>query len=207
MQIGFQLFFLVSILMGAVIHEYSHGWMAWRYGDDTAKVMGRLTLNPIVHIDPFGTILLPLLLWVSTGGSFLFAYAKPVPVNFYRLRDQKIGPAAVAFAGPGANILTAVVFGLMIRFLPLTFNPVFITYLSIIVYANLLLAVFNLVPIPPLDGSRIVDVFLPQQYDHIKRFLHQYGFILLIFFILFLFRLILPIISFLFYIITGYHFM
>lgn len=206
MAIQFQIFFLLAILLGAIIHEYSHGWMAWRYGDDTAKIMGRLTLNPVAHIDPFGTIMLPLFLWLISGGSFIFAYAKPVPVNFYNLRDQKWGPPLVAFAGPGSNLITAIVFGSLIRLLPITANPVFITYLSIIVFANLLLAVFNLVPIPPLDGSRILDALLPPRFNNFKIMLHQYGFLLLLIFVFFLFPVILPIINFLFYLITGFRF-
>ncbi|RJR32044.1 site-2 protease family protein [Candidatus Parcubacteria bacterium] len=203
MEIQLQIFFLLVILLSAVIHEYSHGYMAWQLGDDTAKVMGRLTINPLAHIDPFGTILLPLVLWFVTGGSFIFAYAKPVPVNLYRLQNQKWGPPLVAFAGPGSNLVTAGLLSLILRFLPI--SP-FAGFLAIVIYANLLLAVFNLVPIPPLDGSRILDAIVPDKFMQFKLIFQQYGFVLLLFFIFFLFPLIVPVISFLFYLLTGYNF-
>lgn len=194
------LFYFVIIIPCAIFHEYAHGWMADRLGDPTARYAGRLTLNPLVHIDKWGTLLMPLILFLLTRGSFLFAYAKPVPYNPYNLRDQKTGPMFVAIAGPVANFLLAFVFGIAVRYLPAS-N--FSLFLSIIVYANVLLGVFNLVPIPPLDGSKILYAVLPDSMNHVKETLERYGFILLLFFIFFLFQWITPIISYLYQLFTG----
>lgn len=194
------LFFFIIIIPSAIIHEYAHGWMANFLGDPTAKYAGRLTLNPLAHIDLWGTILMPALLFLMSGGSFIFAYAKPVPYNPYNLRSQKYGPALVGLAGPAANLSIALVLGLLLRFLPFS-N--FVLLLSIIVYANILLAVFNLVPIPPLDGSKILFAFLPPSMDHVRVFLERYGLMILLFFVFFAFHLIIPIISALFRLITG----
>jgi len=194
------LFFFLVIAFSAIIHEYSHGWMADRLGDPTARLSGRLTLNPIPHIDPVGTILLPAMMYLFTQGAMLFAYAKPVPVNPFNLRNIRYGTALTAFAGPASNIIIALIFGMFVRFLPLS---VFTEFLSIIVLANLLLAVFNLVPIPPLDGSKVLFALLPSQFNDIKVFLEAYGWFFLIFFIVFLFQFISPIIQFLFTVFTG----
>ncbi len=194
------LFFFVIIIPSAIVHEYAHAWMADRLGDPTAKQYGRLTLNPMAHIDPVGTLLLPLLMFFSTGGRFLFAYAKPVPFNPSNLKSQKWGPAWVGAAGPLANLLLALVFGLMVRFLPFSNFTVF---LSIIVYANILLLVFNLVPLPPLDGSKLLYALLPASLDQFKFWLDRFGFIILLLFIFFAFGWLTPIIFYIFYFITG----
>ena len=194
------IFFLIIIIFSAIIHEYAHAWMADYLGDPTARYAGRLTLNPLAHLDFFGTIILPLLCLLFSRGTFLFAYAKPVPFNPYNLRNQKIDPSLVALAGPTSNLLTALVFGLMIRFLslgPLT------AVLSIVVYANLLLALFNLIPIPPLDGSHVLLALLPKGTEEVKMFLTLYGPFLLLVFIFFGFQLIIPLIQWFYKVITG----
>lgn len=191
------LFFFFIIIPSAIIHEFSHAWMAYYLGDDTAKRFGRLTLNPLAHIDMFGTILMPMFLFLMSGGHFLFAYAKPVPFNPYNLRNQKFGQAIVGAAGPAANLLVAIIFGLMVRFLPVS-N--FTLLLSIIIYANILLMVFNLMPIPPLDGSRILSVLLPASWIFS---LEKYGFLILIFFLLFAYQIIQPIVFLIFKLIVG----
>lgn len=150
------LIFFIFIILGAVIHEYAHGWMADYLGDPTARNAGRLTLNPLAHVDWFGTIVLPLLLYLSTG--MAFGYAKPVPYNPYNLRHPKRDPGLVAVAGPLSNFILALVLGLLVRFLP---SSSFVQALSIGAYANVLLLVFNLVPIPPLDGSKVLYALLP----------------------------------------------
>jgi Zn-dependent protease len=195
------LFFFIIIIPSAIIHEYAHAWMADYLGDPTARSLGRLTLNPIPHIDMFGTILMPVFLFLASGGSFLFAYAKPVPYNPYNLRDQKRDPALVGIAGPASNIIIAVVFGVLARVIDI---PNFTNLLEVIVYANILLAVFNMVPIPPLDGSKVLYALLPDSAWKFKQTLEQYGFFFLLFFIFFAFDLILPIIKFLFQIIVGH---
>ena len=186
------LFFYLVIVPSAIIHEYAHGWAADRLGDPTAKYAGRLTLNPLVHMDLWGTVIIPLFLMVATGGKFLFAYAKPVPYNPYNLKNQKWGPALVAVAGPLANFLLAFTFAVLLKFLPNL--GVVNELIVIIIMANVLLMVFNLVPIPPLDGSKILFAVLPQSAYKVRQFLEQYGMIILLFFILFLFKLISPII-------------
>ncbi|MFA4834187.1 MAG: site-2 protease family protein [Patescibacteria group bacterium] len=196
------IFSLIVILFSAIIHEYLHGWMADRLGDPTAKDEGRLTLNPVAHIDLWGSILMPALIYFATAGGLIFGYAKPVPFNPYNLRDQKYGSAKVAAAGPLANLITALFFGLILRFYPMD-NPTLSSLLAIIVQINLVLMVFNLVPLPPLDGSKVIMPFLPYSWQQGLANLERYGFTLVLIFILFGFPLIIPIISFLFNLIVG----
>jgi len=185
------LIFFIFILLGAIIHEYSHGAMADYLGDPTARHAGRLTLNPLAHIDWFGTILLPLMLYLTTG--MAFGYAKPVPYNPYNLKNQKRDPGLVAVAGPASNFLLALILGLIVRF---SVPSMFTEILSVGVYANVLLLVFNLVPIPPLDGSKVLFAILPDTESGIKfRInLEKYGMYILLAFIFFGFRLIYPVI-------------
>lgn len=191
------IFFIFVIVFSAIIHEYSHGWMANQLGDPTAKYAGRLTLNPLKHIDPIGSILLPILL-IPTG--FLFAYAKPVPYNPYNLKDQKWGPVKVALAGPISNFALAAIFGITLQLMPI--GPM-TEFLYIIVYANVLLGVFNLVPIPPLDGSKVLFALLPAQATQIRQMLHQYGFIILLVFIFAFSHVLIPFIQFFVSLFTG----
>lgn len=185
------IFYFLIIVPSAIIHEYAHGWMADRLGDPTARYAGRLTLNPRAHIDVWGTLLMPVLLFFLSNGSFLFAYAKPVPYNPYNLKNHKWGPAMVAIAGPLANLLLAVCFALIIRIFPAAAAA---ELFYIIVYANVMLLVFNLVPIPPLDGSKILYAVLPDSARGIRDFLERYNFILLMVFVFFMFELIAPVI-------------
>ena len=185
-------FFFLVIVPSAIIHEYAHGWAADRLGDPTAKYAGRLSLDPRVHIDLWGTIIMPVALMIITSGAFLFAYAKPVPYNPFNLKNHKWGPVMVAIAGPLANFLLAFAFAILLKFLP--GNVAIAPFLAIIVYANVLLMIFNLVPIPPLDGSKVLYALLPPSANNIKMFLDRYGFIILLVFIFFLFDLISPII-------------
>ena len=194
-------FFFIIIIPSAIIHEYAHGWVADQLGDPTARYAGRLTLDPRSHIDKWGTLFMPVLLFLMTGGRFLFAYAKPVPYNPYNLKNQKWGPLLVAIAGPLANFLLALMFGLSIQFLPLSAQM--ISFLSVIVYANVLLGVFNLVPIPPLDGSKVLYAIMPDSMWKVKQIFEQYGFFILIIFIFFFFQLIIPIIYFIFNLFIG----
>src|SRR3989344_9449093 len=140
---------ILAVLFSIVLHEVSHGFMALHLGDRTAKDLGRLTLNPIKHLDLVGSIILPLLTFFASG--FIFGYAKPVPYNPHNLRDRKYGPAKVAMAGPAVNLTLAVLFGLVLRFLPeFLGNSILPSLLGSIVRINLPLAIFNLMPIPPL---------------------------------------------------------
>lgn len=200
-----QLFQIIILIFSVIIHEYMHGWMANYLGDSTAKDAGRLTINPIPHIDIWGSIILPLM-FVITKMPIMFGYAKPVPFNPYNLRDQKYGSAKVALAGPMSNLIIALFFGLILRFFSgylMEFNIILIVLLQIIVYLNILLMALNLLPIPPLDGSKVLLPFLP--YDWQMKFLQleHYGFIFVLIFVFFGFALIIPVINFLFKLIVG----
>ena len=206
------LFYVVVLIMSVVIHEFAHGYSAYLLGDNTARMQGRLTLNPIKHLDVFGSIILPLLLLIMNSG-FMIGWAKPVPYNPNNLRDIRKGTFIVAISGILANILLAVVFGLLIRFAPMfglpTYNPnpllthPFYTISSIIVLLNLVLALFNLIPISPLDGSKILFAILPVKYRHIENFLEKWGMFILLFFIIFIWGKVAPVIYTIFSLITG----
>jgi Zn-dependent protease len=177
------LFDLLIIIASAIVHEVSHGLMARALGDKTAQYAGRLTLNPVAHIDLYGSILLPLALWFMSGGTFFFASAKPVPYNPYNLKNQQWGPAAVGAAGPATNLLIAAVFALLIH--AIGFNNAFGWLFVRVVIINCSLAIFNLIPIPPLDGSKILFALLPTRYDHYKFLLERYGFFFVFIFVFF----------------------
>ena len=196
--------FLIAILIfSVVIHEVSHGAAANYLGDPTAKYAGRLTLNPIKHLDPIGSVLVPMFL-VLIGSQFLIGWAKPVPVNPFNFRDQKYGSAKVALAGPGSNLAVALIFGLALRFFPeIAVTPALVLIFSYIVFINILLAIFNLLPLPPLDGSHILFTFLPPGFERLKVFLGQFGIFILIFFIFLLFPYLLMVIRLIFYLIVG----
>jgi Zn-dependent protease len=183
-----------AILIPAIVfHEVAHGYAALALGDETAKSEKRLSLNPVRHIDPWGTLLMPALLLLISGGSFAFGYAKPVPVNPMRFRadvDRRWGMLLVGLAGPATNLalaaVSAVVFRLLVIVAPA--SEVWVVVLSLLqsfVYLNLLLMIFNLVPIPPLDGSRVLPVILPPAARPAVYNLERYGFPIL-FVILFL---------------------
>ncbi len=197
---------IVVLIYSAIIHEYMHGWMAERLGDDTAKNAGRLTMNPIPHIDLNGSIILPAIL-IMSGAPFLFGWAKPVPYNPNNLRDRIYGGAKVALAGPFANFIVALFFGLVLRavffYQPAFINQILVNFLAIIVQINLLLMVFNLLPIPPLDGSKIIMPFLPYHWKIRFLKIEQYGFFLVMAFVIFGFQFIVPVINFLFQLIVG----
>ncbi len=193
-------FQIAIVVMSVVIHEVSHGFMARYLGDNTAEYAGRLTLNPIKHADLFGSIIVPGLLALSKS-DFLIGWAKPVPVNTYNLKNQKWGEALVAFAGPLSNIVVAVFFGLVLRFGLIPENAINIVVLIVVI--NLGLAFFNLVPIPPLDGSKILFSFLPFRFLWIREHLERYGLFLALFFAFFLWQYFYPLIMWAFKLIIG----
>ena len=179
--------FKLAVLLGSVmIHEVAHGAMALRLGDDTAKLAGRLTLNPIKHLDVVGSLLFPLFLFMARS-PIILGWAKPVPYDPTRLhKDLRYGPLKVALAGPASNILIALILGTIIRFGGTIFNSEVIAFFGFIVFLNVLLAVFNLIPVPPLDGSKIIAAFLPREaamaYERIG-FLGVFILLFLLFFI------------------------
>ncbi len=176
------IFSLIVLLFSVVIHEVAHGSVALYLGDPTAKYAKRLTLNPIKHLDLFGSILLPILMLVFTfGRGPVFGWAKPVPVNPNNLKDKRWGELKVSLAGPGINIIVGILFALPIRFFNLP-GSLFL-FFSIISIYNFLLAIFNLIPIPPLDGSHILFSFLPFRYARLKMMLSQYSLFILVLFI------------------------
>ena len=198
------LFQLIVLLFSVVIHEVSHGYWAYKLGDDTAYLMGRLTLNPLAHLDPFGSIILPLCLYFLTGGSLVFGWAKPVPFNPLKLKNPRRDSALLAFGGPLANLSVALIFGLIIRlFVALGYSAI-IPFFSLIVEINLVLAIFNLIPIPPLDGSKILFYFFPS--IELESFLHRYGFLFIFLILMFGWSLIFPAVSFLYHLFTGLYF-
>jgi Zn-dependent protease len=202
------IFFIIVVVFSAIIHEYAHGWVAYKLGDQTAKMAGRLTLNPIPHLDPVGSILLPFLL-IFSGSPFVLAWAKPVPYNPYNLSDAKYGGLKVAIGGPGSNLIVAIFFGLLARLLAVPaflkvglingllggdFNfvlsqmsgsiliSVFVMS-AIICLINLILMLFNLIPIPPLDGSKVLMTFLPPDWQIKMQKIEPYGMFIIIFFL------------------------
>ncbi len=200
------LFELIVFIFSVMVHEVTHGFVAERLGDLTARLAGRLTLNPLKHIDPIGSVVLPLLL-VVTNSPFIFGWAKPVPYDPRNLKNPRLGGGLIAAAGPLSNFLLAAVFGLLLRFLPVSGEMV--PFLALIVYVNILLAVFNLIPIPPLDGSKVLWAILPSApaLDRFPIVLEQYGFILLILLLLSGgLSLLTPIINSLFQLFTGVSF-
>lgn len=198
------IFSLLILVLSVVIHEVSHGYAALFLGDRTAEYEGRLTLNPLKHIDPVGSIAFPLL-GLLLGG-VVFGWAKPVPYNPYNLRNRRWGEAVVAAAGPASNVALALVFGLFIRFylLPggMMQGPAGILC-AVIVAVNVTLALFNLVPVPPLDGSKILTSFLPESALRARQAVERFGFFGVLIFVMVFWRFFAPVVPWIFSLITG----
>lgn len=202
------IFYVVILLFSVIIHEMAHGYAADALGDPTPRLQGRLTLNPLVHLDLVGSIIVPLVLVVAQA-EFILGWAKPVVFNVYNLRNRKWGPALIAVAGPVSNIALAVVFGLLIRLGPtlgIVAEP-FYFIASAIVFLNILLAVFNMIPVPPLDGHHILFALIPEKFNHIKRALYTYSIFFVLIVIFVAWRFIRPLVMWLYTLITGNVFM
>ncbi len=186
---------LILFFIAVVIHEFAHGWVAYKLGDNTAKFAGRLTFNPLAHIDLYGTIIFPIMLAIISQGRFIFGWAKPVPINYANLKNPKRDIALVGMAGPMANFLFATFCAFIIKLNIL--NPLFSYLFYLMIVYNLLLGVFNLIPIPPLDGSRVLMGILPNELARSYIKLEPYGFMII--FALFFFGglrlIVLPIVN------------
>ncbi len=156
-RIGINAAIIGIVFYSIIIHEVSHAWAAFALGDDSAKRAGRLSFNPLKHVDPFGTVILPLILYFTAG--FIYGYAKPVPFNPYNFRNFKRDSGLTALAGPLSNILIAIVMAIIFHFAP----PLLQSILYYVVFLNLLLAFFNLIPVPPLDGSKVLGMVLTDE--------------------------------------------
>lgn len=197
------LFNLAILIISIVVHEVSHGLAALWQGDRTAQYEGRLTLNPIKHIDPVGSILVPLLCALLPG-SLMFGWAKPVPYNPYNLKNGRTSEFFVAFAGPLSNILIAVLGALAIRIFGAGMPDATIAILAMTIMINLVLAIFNLVPLPPLDGSKILANILPYQASlKLNQFYVTYGLFATLFFIFFVWQYFAPFIYGLYRLFVG----
>ncbi len=190
MQVG-NIIFIVILIFSIILHEIAHGYMADRLGDPTARLQGRLSLNPLVHIDWFGSVILPFLL-IFTGAPFVFGWAKPVPFNPYNFKNARWGGALVALAGPVTNMIIAIVFALILQFGNFSLLTAF--FFESIIITNIALAVFNLVPVPPLDGHHILFALLPDSMNHLKNRLRQLAWPIVFIFVMFGWRFISPVI-------------
>ena len=182
----------IPILIAITFHEVAHGFVANKFGDPTAKMMGRLSFNPLVHIDPIGTVVVPVMLFILSNGSFIFGTAKPVPVNFYNLRRPRRDSAIVSAAGPAMNIMIAFISILLYILIQVIFPPslssaftqkIMTPLVIMIQYSisfNIFIAAFNLFPVPPLDGGRIVTSLLPTKYSYHFSKLEPYGILIVL---------------------------
>lgn len=204
MEINF-LFSLAVLILSIIVHEISHGYAALFLGDPTAKYANRLTLNPLPHIDIIGSVIVPIFTIIIPGG-LVFGWAKPVPINPYNLKWGKWGEAVVAFAGPASNLILSFVASIFIRLgvsgrINMDVNT--INFLSLIVLLNIVLALFNLMPVPPLDGSKVAKVFVPRKFYGLHAFLERGSFIMVLLFLFVIWRFIEPIIPWMFRLMTG----
>lgn len=199
---------IIILVFSVVVHEVSHGIIAEKLGDSTARLAGRLTLNPIPHLDLFGSILLPAFLWISTAGQIVLGSAKPVPVNFANLRHPKRDMVLVSLAGPGSNFLLAVACALPLRFGLFALSSLGGQFLLQVVVINVVLGVFNLIPIPPLDGSKVLAGVLSEKYLPWLFSLERWGFLLIIAFLFLglLDAVLLPVITFFLKYLVGLEF-
>ncbi|HUO75502.1 MAG TPA: site-2 protease family protein [Candidatus Paceibacterota bacterium] len=197
----FGAFEIVILVYSVVLHELAHGYAARAMGDDTAERMGRLTLNPFAHLDWFGSLVLPLLTWIL--GGFMFGYAKPVPYDPSKLNDRRWGPAKVGLAGPTMNLAIALVFTAVFRLSGTALNTTAAMLVVYIISINVVLALFNLLPIPPLDGHWLLFALLPRGAYYMRAQLYRYQWFLVILAVFVIFPLLLPLVSAILRLLTG----
>ena len=192
------IFSIIILIMSVVLHELSHGYAAVALGDPTPRLQGRLTLNPLKHLDPVGSVIVPI---VTSFFGFTFGWAKPVQWNPYNLKNRRSGELLIAAAGPACNFLIAIVFSLVIRFVPI--SDAFVQICSYVVMINIVLGLFNLVPLPPLDGSHILFSALPARLSGARMIIERYSIFFLLIALFFIWPLISPLIYVLFHALTG----
>lgn len=185
--------------MSVVIHELSHGYAAELLGDPTPRLQGRLTINPLKHLDLFGSFIVPV---ITSMAGFTFGWAKPVQWNPYNVANKRWGEAIISIAGPASNLLIAVIFGLIIRFAH-SLSQSFIEISAYIILINIVLAVFNMIPLPPLDGSKVLFAILPQNMIGFRETLERYSIFFFLILVFFLWRFVEPVVPYLFKLITG----
>ena len=201
----FTIISIIILIFSVVVHEVSHGLMADRLGDPTPRLQGRLTLNPLKHLDPIGSFIVPL---ITSLAGFTFGWARPVEYNPYNIQNKRQGEFLIALAGPVSNLILALVFSIIIRIALSTQTTVgpFIEISSYIVLINLVLAIFNLIPLPPLDGSKLLFAVLPHQYGRLRMTLEQFAPIFILVVVFFLWQIISPLVLVVFQLFTGVRF-
>jgi Zn-dependent protease len=195
------IFSILILIMSVVIHELSHGYAAVALGDPTPRLQGRLTLNPLKHLDLVGSFIVPVVLYLLTQGGYVFGWAKPVQWNPYNIKNKRTGEFLIALAGPASNFLIAVVFSLVIRFAPISLA--FVQISAYVVSINIILALFNLVPLPPLDGSHILFSLLPPSMQGVRTAIERYSIFFLLIALYGIWPLVSPLITILFKALTG----
>ena len=194
------IFQIIILIMSVVIHEISHGYTAELLGDPTPRLQGRLTLNPLKHLELFGSFLVPVL--TSLTG-FTFGWAKPIEWNPYNIKNKKVGEILISIAGPASNLLIAIVFGLIVRIFGNELPASFIQISVYVILINIVLAVFNMIPLPPLDGSKVLFSLLPPSMNNVRVTLERYSIFFFLILIFVLWRFVEPIIPYIFKVITG----
>ncbi|MEK7213521.1 MAG: site-2 protease family protein [Patescibacteria group bacterium] len=191
---------IIILIMSVVVHELSHGYTAELLGDPTPRLQGRLTLNPLKHLELFGSFIVPL---ITSMAGFTFGWAKPIQWNPYNVKNKRWGEFLIALAGPLSNLFIAIVFGFVIRLFWNSLSASFIQISSYVIAINIVLAIFNLIPLPPLDGSKVLFSILPPSMTRVREILERYSIFFFLIVIFFLWRFVEPIIPWIFRVITG----
>ncbi len=194
------IFQIAILIMSVVIHELSHGYAAELLGDPTPRLQGRLTLNPLKHLDLFGSFIVPI---ITSMAGLTFGWAKPVQWNPYNVKNKRWGELIISLAGPLSNLIIAIVFGTIVRYFQDSLPGSFIQISAYIILINIVLAVFNLIPLPPLDGSKVLFSILPPSAIRVRETLERYSIFFFLILVFFLWRFVEPIVPYLFRIITG----